>query len=157
MTIAGNPARLCLALASLCLGAVFVEHPAHAQESDASTRASARQLGNTGVEAYQAGDYKTASDKLEKAYRILNAPSLGLWSARALKANGKYVEASERYLEVTRLEVSGGDVALQKKAQADAAAELEELRAKIPSLVIEVKGASAGKPRHPRNRGYSRR
>lgn len=70
-------------------------------------------------------------------------PTLGLWSARALKASGNYVQAAERYLEVTRLEVSGGDVALQKRALVDAATELEALRPKIRSLIIEVKGAPA--------------
>jgi hypothetical protein len=116
---------------------------ARAQADDSTTRASARQLGTAGVEAYQVGSYAKASEKLEKAYRILKVPTLGLWSARALKATGQYVQAAERYLEVTRLEVTGGDVALQKRAIVDAATELENLRPKIPSLTIAVKGVPA--------------
>lgn len=130
------------AVTLLCL--LLNARPAHAQADEATTRASARQLGTAGVEAYQAGAYAKASEKLEKAFRILKVPTLGLWSARALKATGNYIQAAERYLEVTRLEVTGGDVAVQKRAMVDAATELESLRPKIPNLTIELKGAAPG-------------
>jgi hypothetical protein len=113
--------------------------PAHA-ETDA-TRGAARTLGAEGVEAYQAGDYATASDKLGRAFEIVRAPSLGLWSARALVKLGKLVAASERYLEVTRLDASKGDTAVQRQAQADAATEHEQLLARVPKLVLSVSGA----------------
>lgn len=124
---------------SLCLYGATAE----AQAVDDATRAAARTLGYAGVEAYQAGDYATASDKLEKAYSVLQAPSLGLWSARALVKLGKLVEAAERYREVQRLEPKGGDAKVQKQAQIDAAAELEALSPKIPTLVVTVEGADA--------------
>jgi hypothetical protein len=73
---------------------------------------------------------------------LLRAPSLGLWSARALLKGGRLVEASERYLEVTRLSSSGGDEAVQKQAQAEAQAELDELAPRVPSIVIELEGAT---------------
>lgn len=116
--------------------------PAFAQ-SDDGTRAAARSLGTAGVEAYQAGDFRAAHDKLEKAYRILKVPSLGLWSARALVKVGKLVEAGERYLEVTRLTIQGGDTGVQKQAQADAQSELDALGQRIPSVVVQVEGADA--------------
>src|SRR5688572_33485949 len=87
--------------------ALLVSRPTLAQEVDDAARAAARKLGYAGIEAYQASDYKGALEKLDRAYQVLRAPSLGLWSARALLANGKLVEASERYLEVTRLGVTG--------------------------------------------------
>jgi hypothetical protein len=43
---------------------------------------------------------------------------------------------------VTRLEISGGDEAVQRKALVDAQAELEQLRAKLPGVVILVRGAA---------------
>lgn len=110
---------------------------------DDAARAAARKLGYAGIEAYQANDYKSALDKLDKAYRVLQAPSLGLWSARALLANGRLVEASERYLEVTRLSPHGGEKAIQDQAKADARRELEALTPRIPSLVIRLDGAFA--------------
>jgi hypothetical protein len=52
--------------------------PAWSQAPDEATRTAARALGTAGVEAFEAGDMNTASDKLEKAYQLLKVPSLGL-------------------------------------------------------------------------------
>lgn len=128
----------------MCASVVLASSPASAQQVDAATRAAARDLGYAGVSAYQAGDYQTATAKLEKAYAVLQAPSLGLWSARALVRVGKLVEASERYVDVTRLEVSGGDVAVHEQAKKDARVENEALVPKIPRLVVRVQGVDAG-------------
>jgi hypothetical protein len=130
------------ALVLLVLTAWCLPRRAAAQSSDDVTRGAARSLGYSGVEAYQAGDFESASEKLEKAYVVLRAPSLGLWSARALAKRGKLVEASGRYLEVTTLEVSGGDVEVQKQSQAEARAELDALGPRIPSLVVRIEGAA---------------
>ena len=53
---------------------------AGAQKVDDATRGAARTLGNDGVKAYQANDYATANEKFDKAYKLVRAPSLGLWS-----------------------------------------------------------------------------
>jgi hypothetical protein len=116
----------------------------HAQAVDDATRRAARNLGVAGVEAYEAQDYANASEKLEKAYQTLKAPSLGLWSARALAKLNKLVEAAERYQEVGRLEISGGDRAVQRQAQADAASELDELAQQVPNLVVKLSGNTDG-------------
>jgi hypothetical protein len=121
--------------------ALSIARPTFAQDVDDAARGAARRLGYAGIEAYQANEYKSALEKLDKAYRVLQAPSLGLWSARALLANGRLVEASERYLEVTRLSPSGGEKAVQDQAKADARRELEGLTPRIPSLVIRLDGA----------------
>jgi len=125
----------CLSIASASQAA--------APQDDAS-RAAARNLGYQGVEAFQKGDYRTASDKLERAYQVVRAPSLGLWSARALVKLGRLVEAAERYLEVTRLEVTSGEVAVQKQAIADSAKERDALLPRLPNLIISIEGADAG-------------
>jgi hypothetical protein len=117
--------------------------PAPALAQDESTRAAARTLGTEGVEAFQDGRYSEAVDKLERAFNVVRAPSIGLWSARALVKAGKWVEAAERYLEVTRLDPNSGDVSVQRQAQADAVKEREALLGKLPSLRIQVRGASA--------------
>jgi len=114
--------------------------PAQALGQSDATRAAARDLGAEGVEDFQAGNYAAASDKLGRAFNILRVPSLGLWSARALAKSGKLVEASERYLNVTRLDASKGDAAVQKQAQADAVAERDALQPRIPGLTLDVKG-----------------
>jgi hypothetical protein len=127
-------------LASLSL--LFV--PSQALGQSDATRAAARDLGAEGVEDFQAGNFQPASAKLTRAFEILRVPSLGLWSARALAKVGKLVEASERYLDVTRLDASKGDTAVQRQAQTDAAVEREALLPRIAGLTLEVKGAEAG-------------
>lgn len=116
--------------------------PALADRDD-TTRLAARSLGTSGVEAYQAGDYQKASEKLEKAYKTLRAPSLGLWSARALAKLSRLVEAAERYQEVIRLPVSGGDERVQQQAKVEAEAELTQLTPQIPSITVKLSGATA--------------
>jgi hypothetical protein len=123
--------------------ALLLPNLAAAQVVDDGTRRAARILGSAGVEAFEAQDYATASDKLERAYSTLKAPSLGLWSARALAKLGKLLEAAERYQEVVRLEITGGDRAVQLQAQADAATELDRLSARVPNLVVKLTGATA--------------
>ncbi|HEY3668935.1 MAG TPA: hypothetical protein VGL19_23220, partial [Polyangiaceae bacterium] len=131
-----------LCVVTVALPALLTQ-PAHAQEVDDATRAAARKLGSAGLSAFQEHDYATASDKLSKAFHVLQAPSLGLWSARALEKLGKLVEAEERYLKVTRLEIVGGDADVQKKARTEAAADLTALSPRVPSLVVQVAGAPA--------------
>jgi hypothetical protein len=138
--------RLAFVLLPLLIAIVPALAPAaaHAQAIDSTTRSTARQLGTEGVQAYEEGRYDEASDKLERAYQLLKAPSLALWSGRALERRGNLVEASERYLEATRLPIEGtDDKSVQQKAQADALAAHGELQPRIPRLLIEVHGATS--------------
>jgi hypothetical protein len=125
----------------LAVALLLAASPVFGQQADESTRTAARALGNAGVEAYQANDFATATDKLEKAYAILKVPTLGLWAGRALVQTGKWIEASERFLEVTSLQVPAGDVAVQKQAQADAAVELRTLTPRVPLVTVAAEGA----------------
>jgi hypothetical protein len=118
--------------------------PATPPAPDEASRAEARKIGYAGVEAYQAGDFATARDRLETAYQLLRVPSLGLWSARALAKLGKLVEAEARYLEVIRLPTSVGDEAIQEQARQDARNERAELARRIPSVLVRIDGAPAG-------------
>jgi hypothetical protein len=116
---------------------------AFAQENSRVSRAAARDLGTEGVAAYKRGAYLEALDKLQRAYEVVRVPTLGLWSARALMQLGRWVEASERYLEVSRLDPnSGANAAIQEKAKADAQQELAELRPRIPGVSLTVQGVS---------------
>jgi hypothetical protein len=109
-----------------------------AQPLDEASRATARTLGHEGIEAYRNKNYPLASEKLERAFRVVKVPSVALWSARAFEKNGKLVEAAERYLEATRLPVTSGDRATQEQARTDAATEREALMPRIPTLKVEV-------------------
>jgi hypothetical protein len=117
--------------------------PAFAAEDDAATRSAARKIALDGIAALQRGDAEQAMQKLEKAYRLLRVPSVALWSARALAKRGFLVEASERYQETSRLEGQQGEVAIQAQARKDAAAELEELMPRLPTITVSVEGANS--------------
>jgi hypothetical protein len=117
---------------------VLLARVASAEEEDAATRSAARSVALEGIEVLQKGDPNGAVQKLEKAYQVLKVPTIALWSARALVAAGRLVEASERYLAASRLPSTGGDRAIQEQAQADAARELERLVPRIPTLLITV-------------------
>jgi len=126
----------------LILAALALAEPLLAQETDDATRSVARDLGYQGVDAYKAGDYATAVDKLGRAFAAVRMPTLGLWLARALVQQGKLVEASERYAEVERCEVAAGQVATQKEAQSEAAAERLALVPRVPGIRIDIQGTS---------------
>jgi hypothetical protein len=125
--------------AALCAVLLLGTAGAHAEE-DAATRSAARKLAEDGVAALQSGDAATAVQKLEKAHNMLKAPSVALWSARALVKRGLLVEAAERLREASRLPVSG-DAAVQEQAKRDSEKELSDLSPRIPSLVIAISGA----------------
>jgi hypothetical protein len=124
---------------SLALAATFVVSLASAEEGRDPARQKARELGYAGVQAYQAADYATANAQLARAYEALPVPSLGLWSARALVKLGQLVQAAERYRQVTQLPVTGGNTAVQRQAQLDAAKELKEVMARIPRVRFRVR------------------
>jgi hypothetical protein len=107
-----------------------------------AARAAARSAGYEGIQAYESGNLTVAVEKLGRAFNVVKVPTLGLWYARALAKTGNLVEAYERYAEVTRLEVTEGKIKEQKQAQADAAADAEALKPRIPILTLTVRGAS---------------
>lgn len=133
---------------ALCVGTLLPTgrvHAADSAEAGDATRSAARKLGVDGVHAYEAGKYDVAMDRLERAFKVLAVPSLGLWSARALEKNGRLVEAAERYVKTTRLPVdSSSDRAVQEQAKKDAASEHEALVSRIPNLIVELRNANEG-------------
>jgi hypothetical protein len=110
--------------------------------AEVDARALAREMGYAGVAAFEARDYLTALERLQSAYRLLRAPSLGLWSARTLAKLGRLVEAEERYREVEELPISVGAEAIQSRAKIDAAREHVALAPRIPRITFDLQGAS---------------
>jgi hypothetical protein len=129
-------------LSAMVAGAVLALAPPGFAQIDDATRVAARELGEEGLVAYDAGKYAEAADKLGRAFDVIQVPALGLWLARALAQTGKLVEAYERYGEVTRLQLETGQkTEIQEKAQEDAENERTELRKRIPTVSVEVQGA----------------
>ncbi len=114
-----------------------------AQQIDDSTRSAARQLATDGSAAYQADDYAQAYDRFNRAYQLVHVPTVGIWAARSLVKLGRFVEASERYLEVERTPLATDAPAEHAKAQRDAADERAQLLPRIPTVRIVLDGAEA--------------
>jgi hypothetical protein len=129
----------------VCFGSVIagllVLH-AQASAADDSARTEARKLAYAGVAAYQASDFRTASEKLERAFAMLPAPSVGLYSARALVKLGKLTEGAARYRQIAQLVITAGERNVQETARQNAAAELASLTPQIPRLRVQLEGAT---------------
>jgi hypothetical protein len=129
--------------AFVLFGAVLVPLRAASGEHEFS-QAAARRIGQEAEKLYEAGDYAAALEKFNAAYAVLPTATFGLYAARCLVKVDRLVEASERYLEVTRLELARNAPKAMLKAQVDAAAEREKLLPTIPSLEILLEGARGG-------------
>jgi hypothetical protein len=115
---------------------------ASAQQVDDATRSAARQLATDGSAAYQADDYAQAYDRFNRAYQLVHVPTVGIWAARSLVKLGRFVEASERYLEVERTPLAADAPAEHHKVQQDAKDERAQLLPRIPSVRVLLEGAA---------------
>jgi len=131
------PARLLPLVAS---AVVLAAPTARADNVDASARSTARKLGQEAVKLYEAGSYAAALEKFNTADSLVPAPTLGLYAARCLVRLGRLVEASERYLEVTRMQLDRAALPVMRKAQSDAVSEREKVLPTIPTLDVRLEG-----------------
>lgn len=121
--------------------AALMSLDAHAQQQpDSNTKATARKLANEGIKLFDQGRYAEALEKFSVADSLVPAPTLGLRAARCLVKLGRYVEASERYVEVTRMQLDRGANPALRKAQADALVERDQLLSRIPTLEVVLEG-----------------
>ena len=115
--------------------------PQEVAAQDFATRSAARKLGEEGIALFEKESWAEALEKFNLADQLVPAPTLGVRAARCLVKLGRFVEASERFLEVTRMDLKGVNITPAfRKAQAEALKEREELLPLIPSLSIEVRG-----------------
>jgi hypothetical protein len=131
------------ALSGLCFAILVTvaSAPAHADPPvDDATRTSARQLGAEGKELFDKGDYKGALDKYERADALVHVPTLGVRAARCLERMGRLVEASERYLQVTRVALPPDALPVLLEAVQQAVSERAALLPRIPALIIRPTG-----------------
>lgn len=126
---------------SAVLFTVALSGSARAQQIDDGTRSAARQLATDGSAAYEANDFAQAYDRFNRAYQLVRVPTLGIWAARSLVKLGRWVEASERYLEVERAPLAADAPAEHVKAQKDATEERNQLLPRIPSVRVILDGA----------------
>jgi len=139
-------AVLVLSLAGAAQGQAAAGADASAEAASASEedaiKANARSLANDASSAYRSGNFVAAYDGFNRAFHLVKVPMLGVWSARSLFELGRFVEASERYQDVLKLELPADAAESDRQAVETARVELEQLLPKIPTLTVTVKNAS---------------
>ncbi|MCC6525477.1 MAG: hypothetical protein IT373_22695 [Polyangiaceae bacterium] len=108
-----------------------------------AARGTARRLAEEGDGFYQAGDFKAAFERFDTAYKVVQVPTIGLMLARTLVKLDRWVEASERYIGVTRLPLPATATDLHAQAQREAEAENAALMPRIPSVTLQVTNGGA--------------
>jgi hypothetical protein len=136
-------ARWFLLAAIAALTALAPAASAKGDGVDAATKAAARAAAEDALARYDAGDYAAALALFNRADALVHAPTLGLMAARSLEKLGRLVEASERYLAVTRVKLAPGAPDAQAKAQVTAERERAGLQPKVPAIVIAIEGGAA--------------
>ncbi|WP_437876713.1 tetratricopeptide repeat protein [Sorangium sp. So ce513] len=144
--------------------ALALATPARAADVDPATVNAARALAEEGLAHYDRGEYEAALDKLGRADELIQAPTIGLYAARCLERLGRLIEASERYLQVSRMQLDASASDVFKAAVVDAEKAYNDLKPRIPKLAVAVRGAPErevqisidGKPVPPALVGVSR-
>lgn len=134
-----RPTRTSLALLLSAGLALTQAGVAQAQPADAAARATARQLGEEGMKAYDKGDCAVAVEKLGRAHDLVHVPTLAFYSGKCLEKLGRLVEASERYLDATRDTVEAGAAQAQRTAQVESERARKALLPRLASVEIVLK------------------
>lgn len=134
MTTSSRSAR---AAAAAVAGALLLfSFPVHAQS--ASDLESARDLYKQARELRTKGDLKAALEKFKGANALAATPITALELGRTYMQLGQLLEAREAFLSVSRLKVQSDESERSAAARTEAAELAEQVRPKIPSLVVRV-------------------
>jgi hypothetical protein len=105
---------------------------------------TARTLFKEGRELRAKGDLPGALEKFQAAHALGNTPVTGIELARTYVAIGLIVEARETCLSIARIPVAGDETEKSAEARASAASLAEDLRPRIPTLLVHVAGLAPG-------------
>jgi hypothetical protein len=127
---------------SLSVGLMAIVAPrlACAQEASAVNIAQARELLNRGLATRSKGDARGALGDLKAANALGHTPITGLELGRTYMDLGMLVEAREAFLSIARLPVRPEETARSRAARAEGDSLAEQLRARIPALLVKVTG-----------------
>jgi hypothetical protein len=141
----GRVAILALLLAAF---AAFAAAPrpaaAQARVPTAQELETARTLYKEGKELRAKGDLRGALEKFQAAHALGNTPVTGIELARTYAQLGQIVEARETCLYIARIAVAGDETGKSAEARIDAAKLADELRPRIPTLIVRVSGLAPG-------------
>jgi hypothetical protein len=127
---------------ALLLGALLlVAAPASAAPS-AAEREAAHKFMDEGVARMKANDPQHALENFSKAHELMHVPTTGVAVAKAHLALGHLVDALESAVEVVRTTKEPGEPAVFEKARKQAREIESQLKGRIPTIRIHVRGPS---------------
>ncbi len=106
-------------------------------------RAAARAAATEGLRAFQEGRFQDAVDLCSRAEVLMHAPTHLLLVARAQAKLGHLVEAQEAYFRIKREHLASDAPRAFVDAQASANEEQAALAPRVPTLKVNLEGASA--------------
>jgi len=130
------------AVALVCAIALAAPSVAWAEASKEDI-ATAKGFVKEGRDLRDKGDHKGALEKFKAAYALVPTPITGLDYGKELVANGLLVDAREVLVEVVKMPAAANEKKEYGEARAAADSIAEELKGRIPSLVIKVEGGGA--------------
>jgi hypothetical protein len=138
MTSSKKPIAALLVVAGLMFGA----GPVHAQspEPSAADLESARELYREGKELRQKGDLHGALERFKAAHGYGQTPVTGLELGKTHLQLGELVEAREVLLSIGRIKVAADETEKSATARTEAAELAEQIRRRIPTLIVKVSG-----------------
>ena len=116
----------------------------HAAEATAADKDAAREAFAEGKELRAKKKYAEALVKFEAAFRLVPSPITALELARTQVLVGQLVEARDSCSKAAAMPPKPDESSQAKLARVDATALAEELRARIPTLVVSVAGGASG-------------
>lgn len=127
---------------SLSIAAVLAFSSAAQAAPSAAERETARRLMDEGKARLKANEVARAIEAFQKAHDIMHVPTTGMALARAHLAAGHLVEARDAALEVGRIPHEPGDPAVFDTARKHAKELDAQLKPRIPTVRIKVKGGT---------------
>lgn len=113
---------------------------AQPNKPDPQTLRVVRRLGREGLDLLRQKNFAEAFDRFDRADKLIPTPTLGLRAALCLIELERWVEASERLLEVIRTDLTASSPRVHRKAVEDARKERDKLLPTIPNITIITKG-----------------
>ena len=113
-------------------------------EPTLADKETARQAFYEGQDAFNAGDLVGALKAFRAADAIMGVPSTRLEVGRTLMQMSRLLEAAEMLASVDLIGAAEDENDVQKDARDEATGLLEKVRARIPTLLVTIRGLAPG-------------
>lgn len=122
---------------------VRAEGDASETQATSDSRERARVLALEGIELFEQERWPEAHERLKQAFELFPAPTVAVLDAKALEKMGRLVEAHATFQRAAALVVDDESPKPFRRAVSDAAREQGRVARLIPSLTLDVRGATA--------------